>query len=67
MKPQTEMIEGTEAFTRFQNTMRKVLAVPHAELKRRIEAERQASKLNPHRRGPKPKTKPASAPGEVSR
>jgi hypothetical protein len=54
-----EMIEGPEAFTRFRNTMSRVLTVSPEELKRRIEAERVASALNPNRRGPKPK-KPAS-------
>ena len=50
---QPEYVEGKEAFTRFQNAMRKVLAVPHAELQRRIEAERKASAANPNKRGPK--------------
>jgi hypothetical protein len=54
MKAKPEYVEGVEAFTRFQNAMRKVLAVPHDELQRRIEAERKASAANPHKRGPKP-------------
>jgi hypothetical protein len=39
--------------------MKKVIAVPHAEIQRRIEAERQRSAANPNRRGPKPKRKPS--------
>jgi hypothetical protein len=55
MKAKPEYVEGAEAFTRFQNAMRKVLAVPHAEIQRRIETERKASAANPTRRGPKPR------------
>jgi len=64
MKPHTEMIEGSEAFTRFENAMKKVLSVPHSVIQKRIEEQRKESALNPNRRGPKPKRKPASrAPG----
>jgi len=61
-----EHFEGPEAFTRFQATMKKVLTVSPAELKRRIEAERAISALNPNRRGPKPKKSPCSAHGEAA-
>jgi len=40
--------------------MKKVLTVSPVELKRRIEADRAVSALNPNRRGPKPK-KPSSS------
>jgi hypothetical protein len=56
MKSKPQYVEGLEAFARFQGAMQKALSVPHAELQRRIDAERQKSALNPHRRGPKPKT-----------
>ncbi len=49
------MIEGKEAFTRFENAMKKVLSVPRAEVQRRIEQHRKESALNPNKRGPKPK------------
>jgi hypothetical protein len=55
MKPHTEMIEGPQAFTRFQNAMKAILAVPHAEVQKRIEAHRKEAAKNPNRRGPKPK------------
>jgi len=55
MKREPEYVEGTEAWTRFEGAMKRVLAVPHAEIQRRIEAERKASAANPHKRGPKPK------------
>jgi hypothetical protein len=60
MKTNTEMIEGMEAWTRFENAMKKVISVPHEVVQKRIEQHRQESALNTNRRGPKPKRKPAS-------
>ncbi len=58
MKPRTpEYVEGPEAYQRFENAMKKVLAVPHAEIQRRIEEHRKEAARNPNRRGPKPKQK----------
>ena len=61
MKP-PEYVEGTEAWARFQNAMRKAIAVPHAEIKRRIEEHRKEAAQNPHRRGPKPKRGASPSP-----
>jgi len=58
MKSKPEMIEGPEAFTRFENAMKKIIAVPHSEIQKRIEEHRKEVALNPNRRGPKPKRKP---------
>lgn len=55
MKRTPEMINGPEAWTRFETAMRKVIAVPHAEIQRRIEEHRKQSAANPNRRGPKKK------------
>ena len=63
MKPYAEMIEGPEAFTRFESAMKKVLAVPSTVLKQRIEAERQRSAAKTVRPGPKRKAvKPSVSP-----
>jgi hypothetical protein len=64
MKSHPEMIEGPEAWTRFDALVCKVMSTPHAEIKKRIEAERKASELNPHRRGPK--RKPSVSPGPAA-
>jgi len=61
-----DMIEGPEAWSRFQNVMKKVVAVPHAEIQKRIEEHRKQAELNPHKRGPKRKVKPSASPGPAS-
>jgi|GEM_PF-2837811 len=46
MKRTPEYIEGPEEFTRFQETMKRVVTISHAEIQHRIEAERQRAALN---------------------
>lgn len=55
----SKSIEGPEARKRFDALVRKVLSVPHEEIMRREAEYKRQSALNPHRRGPKPKNKPA--------
>jgi hypothetical protein len=49
-----ECIEGPEAFTRFDEAVRKILSVPRSTLVRRERAYRKKSLRNPSRPGPKP-------------
>jgi len=58
--PLPECHEGPEAFRRFDNVMRQILAVPHSTLVRRERAYKKKSLANPNRRGPKPKVKPST-------
>jgi hypothetical protein len=56
MTKKPEMIEGAEAFQRFRDVTKAILAVPHSEIKKRMDAYREAAAKNPNRRGPKRKT-----------
>jgi hypothetical protein len=56
-----EMIEGPEAFKRFDKLMRTVLKVPHSVIQARVQAHREQVAKNPNRRGPKRKPKPNGA------
>jgi hypothetical protein len=47
MKHKPEYAEGPEAWTRFQNSLKHVLAVPHEQIQRRIQKEKA---LSPHKR-----------------
>lgn len=49
-----------DQFERFDAAMRKILSVPHSEIVRREQEYKRRAALNPNRRGPKPKRKPAS-------
>lgn len=57
MKSKPEYVEGSEAATRFDALLRKVLLVSHEEIMRREAEYKRQSALNPNRRGPKPKVK----------
>lgn len=60
MRNAPEMIEGTEAWTRFNATMKHLISVPHEEIKKRLEAHKAEAAKNPNRPGPKPKRKRVS-------
>ncbi len=65
MKHTPEMIEGPEAFERFEKAMRAVVAVPYTVIQKRIAEHRKAVDANPNRRGPKRKSSlllPATLP-----
>lgn len=55
MTKKPDMIEGPEAFRRFRDATKAILAVPHSEIKRRVDAHRKAAAKNPNKRGPKRK------------
>jgi len=53
--PLPECHEGPEAARRFHGAMKTILAVPHAEIQRRIAEHRKEVDANTNRRGPKRK------------
>jgi hypothetical protein len=55
MIKKSEMIEGPEAFQRFRDATKAVLAVPRSVIQKRIEEHRVQAAKNPNRRGPKRK------------
>ena len=58
MKPATpDMIEGPEAYARFESAVKQILSVPRDVLKQRIEEERKRSAAKTVRPGPKCKNK----------
>jgi len=52
-------------YAAFKALLGRVLSIPHAEIVRREAEYKEQSRLNPNRRGPKPKQKPAS-PGPAA-
>jgi hypothetical protein len=61
MKSNAEMIEGPEAWDRFNALVNQVLTVPHSVIMQREAEYKRRSKANPNRRGPKPKAKPSAS------
>lgn len=57
-----ECTEGPEAFTRFDDTMKALLSVPHSTLVRRQRAYKKKVEANPNKRGPKRKVTPSASP-----
>ncbi len=66
MKTASEMIEGEEAFKRFENAMRAVVKVPREVIQKQIAEHRKQVEANPNRRGPKRKVKPSASPDPAS-
>ena len=69
-KPNKDMHEGPEAFTRFKKLVKTVLQVPHEEIQRRVAKERELALENPNRPGPKPKrrrSRPRASGGAAKR
>jgi hypothetical protein len=50
-----DLVEGDEAFQRFDSLVGKVLSVPRKEILRRDAEHKKRSDANPRKRGPKPK------------
>jgi hypothetical protein len=55
MVKKPEMIEGADAFRRFREITKAIVAVPRSELQKRMETYREQAAKNPNRRGPKRK------------
>jgi hypothetical protein len=50
VKRTPEYLEGFEAWGRYQSAMKKVIAVPHAEIQHRVEEQREHAKKSPNKR-----------------
>ncbi len=61
MKPHTET-DGP-GFAEFTSAMKHILTVPKEEILRREAAYKANANMNPRKRGPKPKAKPAASHG----
>jgi hypothetical protein len=56
-----EYTEGPAAMEAFTSAMRHILRVPKEEILRREAAYKAQASMNPRKRGPKPKTRPAAS------
>jgi hypothetical protein len=59
--------EPNEGYENFKALLGQLLSVPHSVIVEREAEYQQQSKLNPNRRGPKPKRKPASRVSKAKR
>ena len=55
------MARPSKEFQAFDQTMKRLLAVPRATLERRMAEYREQAAQNPNKRGPKPKIKPPAS------
>ena len=60
MKPHADTPDSP-GFAEFTSAMRHILTVPKEEIMRREAAYKAKANLNPKKRGPKPKAKPAAS------
>lgn len=58
-----DLVEGKEAFKRFDALVGKVLAVPREEIRRRDAEHKRTVHLRGKKRGPKPKQRDGASPG----
>jgi len=63
MNPVKTEPETSAEYGAFKSLLGRVLAVPREEMQRREAEYQEQAKLNPARRGPKPKWKRGAAPG----
>lgn len=56
-----DLVEGQEAFDRFDKLVGKVLSVPREEILRRDAEHKRTAHLRGNKRGPKPKRKKRNA------
>ena len=61
-----DLVEGEEAFARFDSLVGKVLSVPREEILRRDEHHKRTAHLRGNKRGPKPKRPVASHGPDVA-
>jgi len=60
----SERCSGPREFENFDKSLGGLLAIPRAEMERREAAYKAKAALNPHKRGPKPKSSVSPAPEE---
>ncbi len=56
-KQETNHSSDTEEFKRFTTLTDALLSVPHVEIQKAVEKHKKEAAKNPHKRGPKPRSK----------